>query len=143
MKYHFKVHKEGDGFWAQCMELEGCITQADSMEDLRKRMIEALNLYIEEPADSKELVALPDESISPSRSIVKVQVDPSIAFAFMVRHYRIKHGLTQHETAKKLGFDGIYSYQRLEHKKCNPTLKLLYRIKKVFPDFSVDLALSS
>ncbi|MCE5316642.1 MAG: type II toxin-antitoxin system HicB family antitoxin [Parachlamydia sp.] len=142
MKYHFKVHKEGSGFWAECMELSGCLTQGDSMEELRKNMQEALNLYIDEPSNSKKLAALPDDSIVPSRNVVEVQVDPSIAFAFMVRYSRIKHGMTQQEAAKKLGFVGLYSYQRLENKKCNPTLKVLYKIKKAFPDFSVDFALS-
>lgn len=141
MKYHFKIHKEGKGYWAECIELSGCFTQADSMEELRNNMEEALNLYIEEPTDSKRLAALPDDSISLSRSIVEVQVDPAIAFAFMVRYNRIQHGLTQQEAASKLGFEKIYSYQRLENKKCNPTLKILYRIKKAFPDFSVDFAL--
>ena len=33
------------------------------MEELQKNMQEALNLYVEEPEDSKELASLPDESI--------------------------------------------------------------------------------
>lgn len=33
------------------------------------------------------------------------------------------------------------SYQRLESKKCNPSLKILSRIKKIFPEFSIDYAL--
>lgn len=142
MKYHFKIHKEGKGFWAECIELSGCFTQADSKEELLKNMQEALNLYIEEPADSKKLAALPDDSISPSRNIVEVQVDPSIAFAFMVKYNRIQQGLTQQEASDKLGFENIYSYQRLENKKCNPTLKILFQIKKGFPNFSVDRMLS-
>lgn len=140
MKYHFKLHKEGDGFWAQCLELEGCITEADTFEALYERMRQALNLYIEEPSDSKDLAPLPDESIKPSKSIVEVPLDPHIAFAFMVRFYRIKHGLTQAAAAKKMGFETIYSYQRLESSKCNPSLKIIYKIKNLFPDFSIDYA---
>ena len=142
MKYHFKIHKEGNGFWANCLELSGCVTQADSREELRRNMQEALNLYIDEPADSKRLAALPDDTISLSRSIMEVPVDPSIAFAFMVRYNRIMEGLTQQEAANKLGFENIYSYQRLENKKCNPTLKIVYQLKKAYPNFSVDFALS-
>lgn len=142
MKYHFRIHKEGTGFWAECIELSGCITEADSKIELMENMREALNLYIEEPENSKKLAELPDMSIVPSRSIVEVAVDPAIAFAFMVRYNRIKNGLTQQEAATKLGFENIYSYQRLENKKCNPTLKVLYQIKKAFPDFSVDFAFS-
>ncbi len=93
MKYHFRIHKEKDGFWAECIELSGCFTQADSMEEMRENMQEALNLYIEEQKDSKKLASLPDDSISLTRNVVEVQVDPSIAFAFMVRYNKIKIGL--------------------------------------------------
>lgn len=142
MKYHFKIHKEGKGYWAQCMELEGCITQGKSLEALHKNMAEALNLYIQEPEDSVDLVAFPDDSIKKSKNIVEVPVDPEVAFAFLVRYCRINDGLTQKQAAKKMGFDTIYSYQRLEGRKCNPNLKTISKIKQLFPDFSVDLALS-
>jgi hypothetical protein len=56
-------------------------------------MQEALNLYIDEPVYSKDLASFPDDSISISHNIVEVQVDPSIAFAFMVRCNRIKESL--------------------------------------------------
>ena len=142
MKYHFKIHKEGKGFWAQCIELTGCITEADSMDGLQQNMQKALNLYIEEPEDSKDLANFPDESLQVTRSLVEVPLDPQIAFAFMVRYYRIKHGLTQQQAAKKMGFDTIYSYQRLEGKRCNPSLKIISKIKRAFPDFSIDYAVS-
>jgi antitoxin HicB len=44
MKYHFKIYKKDGGYWAQCIELEGCITQADTLKELYKNMQEALNL---------------------------------------------------------------------------------------------------
>lgn len=90
MKYHFKVHKEKKGFWAQCIEFVGCVTEANSMEELQKNMQEALNLYVEEPKDSKELAVLPDESIQLSCNTVEVALDPQIAFAFMVCYNRIQ-----------------------------------------------------
>ena len=142
MKYHFKIHKEGDGFWAQCIELAGCVTEADSLAELQSNMQEALNLYIEEPENSKELASFPNDSLRLTRTIVEVPLDPQIAFAFMVRYYRIKHGFTQQQIAKKMGFETLYSYQRLESKRCNPSLRMITRIKKVLPDFSIDYALS-
>lgn len=45
--YHFKIHKEDHGYWAQCIELPGCVTQGDSMKELRTNMQEALNLYLD------------------------------------------------------------------------------------------------
>lgn len=142
MKYHFKIHKEENGFWAECLELSGCFTQGGSIEELKKNMEEALNLYIEEPDNSKKLAPLPDSSIATSKNIIEIPLDPSIAFAFLVRYNRIKQGLTQKEAAKKLGFENLYSYQRLENKKCNPSLKIIFQIKQAYPDFSIDDALS-
>lgn len=143
MKYHFKIHKEGKFFWAQCIELEGCITQANSMTKLQENMQEALNLYIQEPENSTDLAELPDNSIKKAKNVVEVAVDPLIAFSFMVRYCRIKHKMTQQEAAKRMGFDNLYSYQRLEAKKCNPSLKIISKIKQVFPEISIDFALSS
>lgn len=93
MKYHFKIHKEGKFFWAQCIELEGCITQATGMLELYKNMQEALNLYIQEPDDSADLSPLPDISIRKSKNIVEIPLDPQIVFSFMVRYCRIKQGM--------------------------------------------------
>ena len=138
MNYHFKIHKEGKGFWAQCIEFEGCITQANNMKKLKINMQEALNLYIEEADDSEDLAALPDNSIKMRKNIVQVSVDPQVAFSFLVRFHRIKYGMTQREAAKKLGFPNIYSYQRLESRKCNPRLETIALIKKLFPEFSID-----
>jgi antitoxin HicB len=138
MIYHFKIHKEKKGFWAECIELPGCFTQGETMTALIKNMKEALNLYVSEPNDSEDLAALPDNSIKESKAIISVPLDPQVAFAFQVRYFRIKHGFTQQETAKMMGFDTIYSYQRLESKRCNPSLKMITRVQGVFPDFSID-----
>lgn len=141
MKYHFKIHKEEKFYWAQCIELEGCITQAETLKELSANMQEALNLYIQEPEDSSDLAPLPKQSIRKSKSIVEVPVDPEIAFSFMVRYHRIKkHKITQNQAAKKMGFETLYSYQRLEAKKCNPSLKILSKVKQAFPGFSIDYA---
>lgn len=143
MKYHFKIDKEDTGFSAQCIELPGCITEGDTMEELQKNMQEALDLYVQEPEDSKDLAALPDQKIKCTKNIVAVTVSPQIAFAFLVRYYRITHGLTQQEASDKMGFNTIYSYQKLESSNSNPTLTTIAKIKKAFPDFSIDYALNA
>jgi len=137
MNYHFKIHKEQSGYWAQCIELPGCVTQGDTREELIKNMHEALNLYIEEPDDSTDYAVLPDTTIRTSRSVIAVEVDPHIALAYFIRRSRIERGLTQRETAELMGFDSLFSYQRLERKP-NPNLKTLRQIKRVFPELSVD-----
>src|ERR1700738_2618079 len=122
MKYHFRIRKENEGYSAQCIELEGCVTQGDSMDELYENMREALNLYVQEPVDSNDLAALPKDSIRKSKNVIEVSLDPEIAFSFLVRYYRIKHRMTQQQVAEKLGFEKIFQYQRLETRKCNPTL---------------------
>ena len=60
MQYHFKIHKDVNMFWAECIELPGCFTQADNRKELLINMQEALSLYIEEDVDSKDLAPLPN-----------------------------------------------------------------------------------
>ena len=140
MRYHFKVHKEKEGFWAECIELPGCVTQGESKKDLYINMEEALNLYLEEAQNSEYLAPLPKKSVKLTPRLVEVPVEPSVALAFSIRRQRIKHGLTQREVADQLGMKGIYSYQRLE-RRCNPTLELIYKLVSLFPALSLDKVL--
>lgn len=138
MVYHFKIHKDTPGYWAECIELKGCVTQAHTLSELRKNMTEALNVYLDEPEDSTLLMPLPKKSIK-GNDIVEISVEPKIAFTVLIRYLRLKKGLTQSRTAHLLGMKNIYSYQRLESsKKANPNLSTLARIHKVFPEFRVD-----
>ena len=114
MQYHFKIHKEINGFWAQCIELEGCLTQAGTREELQLNMQEALNLYVGERSNSKDLAAMPAKNIVISRNVVKVSMDPEVAFSFLVRYWRLKHGWTQKEAAEKMGFETLYIYQQFK-----------------------------
>jgi len=142
MKYHFKIHKEKKGYWAECLELDGCVTQGDTLKELSENMQEALILYIEEPKDSKDMAPLPNEKIKKTKTIAEVSLYPKIALSFLVRRNRLKYKMTQKQAAKAMGFDNIYSYQRLESSKCNPTLDVISRLKKVFPEISIDHAFS-
>lgn len=137
MKYHFKIHREGTGFWAQCIELPGCFTQGDSKEELIVNMKEALNAFIEESSDAACLAPLPDASNVSNTNIVEVPLDPEVAFGFMVRYFRVQNGMTQKEAAHHLGMKNIFSYQRLE-RRCNPTLDVMKKLRSIFPKLSVD-----
>jgi predicted RNase H-like HicB family nuclease/DNA-binding XRE family transcriptional regulator len=138
MTYHFRVHRD-EGLWAECIELEGCSTQGGTMVELRENMAEALNLYLDEPPSSGVLFP-PPRPIRRRSGIVAIQVDPRVAFAMQLRQARIRNGLTQAETARRLGMRNLFSYQRLE-RRSNPSLETLTRIKRLFPDVSVDAAI--
>ncbi len=137
MYYHFKIHKEGRGYWAECVELKGCFTEGNTKKELLENMEDALNVYLEEPSSSTHLAALPKKSVR-GKNIIQVPVDPEIAFAFMIRYHRITNKMTQRQAAKKLGFSNIYSYQRLE-KRCNVRLDMIGKLKNLFPKLSIDL----
>jgi antitoxin HicB len=138
MTYHFRIYDE-DGLWAECIELEGCVTQGQDRLELEKNMHEALNLYLEEPQSSTVVIPAP-ASESSGANVVAVEVDPSIAFSLQLRQLRLRHNLTQKEVARRLGMRNLYSYQRLE-RRSNPSLATIKKVKNLFPDFSLDSVL--
>lgn len=138
MKYHFKYTKEGSIYWAKCVELDACFTQGKTLDELKKNMHEALNLHLDEPSNSKTNFHPPKKTVK-GRNIVQISVEPKIAFALRLRLFRAARGLTQKETAKRLGFKNLFSYQRLESSKtANPELVTLAKIKALFPEFDLD-----
>jgi predicted RNase H-like HicB family nuclease/DNA-binding XRE family transcriptional regulator len=138
MVYHFRVHRDTDGLWAECLELEGCQTQADTEQELRTNAAEALNLYLDEPTESDVRIPLPREVRE--KGIMEVAPDPGVALSALLRHLRREHNYTQQEVANRLGMKNIYSYQRLE-RRANPSLATINKIKRVFPELSVDYVL--
>ncbi|MDQ3001432.1 MAG: type II toxin-antitoxin system HicB family antitoxin [Fibrobacterota bacterium] len=144
MKYHFKIHKEKNGgYWAESMEPNlNANTQADTMEELMKNMKEVLELCLEEPNESNYIPPMPDPTIK-GRNIVEISPDPKIALAALIRKERLEAKWTQRETATRLGIKHVSQYQRLESgKTVNAEFGTLVKLKKAFPDFSVDEALS-
>ena len=52
------VHEEGGGYWAEVAGLPGCFTEADTLDELKVNLREAIGLYLESPDE------LYDESAS-------------------------------------------------------------------------------
>ncbi len=139
MKYHFRVHKEKRGYWGECVELDGCRSQGDTGEELKKNLKEALDLFLDEPEESR-LAFPPPRLRFKGRNIVAIEVDPQIALASLVRSERLKRKWSQKLAAKELGMP-LYSYQRLEYSKtANPEWKTLIKLRRVFPDLDLNLA---
>lgn len=139
MYYHFKVHKEQKGLWAECLELPGCDTEAIDLHELKKNMREVLSLYLTEPEDSSLIQPLPG-IYQLTDNIIRVEVEPEVALSFLLRRYRLMHKLTQSMVSEKLGFNNLWSYQRLERPTtANPTLTTLKKLKEAYPDLPLDL----
>jgi predicted RNase H-like HicB family nuclease len=110
MNYHFRIHRESQarkGYWATCLELPGCSTQGDTLDELLSNMSEALNLYLSEPEGTRVVFAPPGRYSG--KNIREVAVDPHVAFAVQLRNLRLKHGLTQKQLAARLGIRGLYT----------------------------------
>jgi predicted RNase H-like HicB family nuclease len=143
MKYHFKIHNEDGSYWAECLELPTCVTQAKTKVILEKNMSVALHLFLDEPKDSRLQIPLPQKKIF-GKNIVGVPVKSAVAFAFCLRQARLGKKLTQQETAKLLGYKNIYNYQRLESSaSANPALTTLEQLKKIFPELALDEILAA
>lgn len=136
MYYHFEIFRENTGYSAKCCELDGCRSEGDTLEKLKKNCAEALNLYLEEPVDSKVVFPLPDKKLDKDKDLLRVQVEPEIAFALILKYHRIKSGKTQKQISESIGMKNLYSYQRLE-KKGNPSLKTINKIYTIFPDIEL------
>ena len=50
MKYTIIIHKDTQegGFWGECLELPGCYSQGESIEELMINIREAVELYLED-----------------------------------------------------------------------------------------------
>ena len=141
MKYHFKIHHDGEGYWSECVELKGCVSQGKTRDELLHNLQEALNLYLDEPEDSRVIFPLPRRRVA-GRNIITMPVDPHIALAFLVRRERLQRKWTQKQTAEQLGMP-LYSYQRLESSTtANPEWKTLIRLCTVFPTLRLSDATS-
>lgn len=141
MKYHFKVHKDGKGFWAECLEIEGCLTQGENKEHLSAMMKDALEAILSAPEDSKWILPLANPALG-GKNVVEVSPDPGIALAALLRRHRLVNHLTQRQAQARLELKNLIQYQRLEMGSSNPELKTLAKIKEAFPDFSVDAVLA-
>ncbi len=143
MRYHFKVHKgKTGGFWAESLE-EGLNvrSQGETEEELRQNLGKALDQALAEPEESKWIPPMPDSSLR-GRNVIAIPVEPRIAIATLVHVARLQLGLTQLQVATRLGFKNVIQYQRLEKGSANPELSTLAKLRGIFPDFSVDAAIT-
>lgn len=57
--YHFRIIEEETGYSAQCVEMEGAVTQGDSWDHLQEMMKDCLRCMVECQLDSGLLPPLP------------------------------------------------------------------------------------
>ncbi len=137
MHYHFKIHRE-DGYWAEGVELIGCRTQARTRAELERNLEEALDLYLEESADSSVAFPLPKKSV-PGRMILKVKVRPQMAFVLLLRSARARRKWSEKQAAIHCDLKTTSEYRRLESlKNAELSFEVMSKVKATFPELSFD-----
>ena len=137
MNYHFKIYEEENGYWGECLEIDSCHSQGNTLPELRKMLKEALDLTLNEPAGSNMVFPMPDPQYDSVKDVLIIPVDNNIAFALLVRQNRISKQMTQAEAQKAMGLPNRTSYTRLESKG-NPTFSTIEKLLKAFPDFPLE-----
>ena len=46
MKFDVVLHKEDNGYWAEVPALKGCFSQADTIEELKENIKEAITAWL-------------------------------------------------------------------------------------------------
>jgi predicted RNase H-like HicB family nuclease len=79
MKYHFFLHDDDDGYWAEGCELRGCLTQGDTIEEIYANCMEAMDCYLGcTPDETDRRFPLPDSSLDGKPNIIAVPVSAEL-----------------------------------------------------------------
>jgi len=144
IRYYLKVHKDGDTFWGEFPDLEGCFTDGASKEELAANAVEALTGWISSVIErgfsrrdppgrgpSGTLGKIPRPTFRAPGSI-PVALPLAMGVALQLRWIREARRLSQQEVARRLGIS-YQAYQRFENPvKANPNLKTLERLSNIY-----------
>lgn len=142
MKYHFKYEAdERGGYWGECLEIQGCLSEGNDIEDLKKNFKEALDLCLECALNDEEEFVLPfeDNALNNKENILEISPDHYLILSNMLKYYRKKNMLSQKDVAQRMGYKNIWGYSKIEKGKyANIEFKTLVKIKSVFPELDLN-----
>lgn len=134
MKIHYPAQitysKTDKSYIVEFPDLEGCLSEGSTLEEALKNAKEALTGYLSSLFERG--FKIPETSKKKGRNFYMIEPETEVATPIMLRKIRDGLKMNQVEAAKKLGIS-YQAYQRLENpSKCNPTIKTLERVAKVF-----------
>jgi antitoxin HicB len=128
MKYFAKLKKSEGVYQVSFPDLPNVNTYGKTIEEALQNAEEALNGALECDYDSG--FSLPEPRQKAAKGLYPVEVMPHVELPYRLRKFRDNHSQT--EIAERLGVS-YQAYQRLETPgKCNPTLKTIEKLSKVF-----------
>ena len=135
---HFEPADEG-GFVVEFPDLEGCVTEGDTLEEAMEMAREALTGWLKS-VYSRDF-SIPEPSKLNGKDIHYITPEPEIALPILIRQLRIEKGLSQKQVADAIGIK-YQTYQRFENPNTfNATVKNLKRISSALgKELIIDVA---
>jgi len=128
MYYYAKIIKQDGDYVVSFPDMPGALTFGETIEDAIKYAGEALNGVFESTFERGYKV--PKAKEYKGKNFYRINLYPHVELSYKLR--TIRADKTQIDIAKELGIS-YQAYQKLENpRKCNPTIKTLEKIAKVF-----------
>jgi len=129
MEYLAVVRRNGDAWTIEFPDCHGCVSVADSEDDVLCNATEALDGWLEAMMKTGRVVPAPKwRKRAPSGAkIVSVRVRAPLAIAISLRWVRAKRGYTQAEVARRAGVSQA-QIAKLETSSENPTVATLLKV---------------
>ena len=132
ISYPALFHPDENGFWVEFPDLDGCVTEGNSLEDAKIMAKETLSSVLES-MDSRKF-SIPKPSVIKGKNVFYIEPELKVAFAISLKQERERLRLTQKQAAEKANIKWAF-YQRIENpRKSNPTLSTIEKLRAVFPD---------
>ena len=139
IQFQAKIYKDESAYSVEFPDLPGCFSMGTSLEEAKQMAAEALSLYLEDARDPHWRI--PVAKARRGKNYYWIQPRFDIAIAILIRHARLKHGLTQAKLAEQVGIT-VQQLQKLETPgKSNPTVKTLAAISQALDEnLKIELA---
>lgn len=129
MEYLAIVRRDGDAWTIDFPDCHGCVSVAESEDDVLRAATEALDGWLEAMMQTGRVVPAPKarkRSLGDAK-VVPVRVRAPLAVAISLRWARTKRGYTQAEVARRAGVSQA-QIGKLETSSENPTVATLSKV---------------
>ncbi len=124
----FEPAEEG-GFIVEFPDLEGCLTEGDTLEEAKEMAQDALTGWLDVMYEMNGNI--PSPSQIEGENIYYIAPDSDVAIPILIKQLRQSKGLTQKQISEAIGIK-YQAYQRFENPRTfNATVKTLKRISSV------------
>ena len=104
MRYFAKLTKQPEGgYCVSFPDLDGCLTEGDTLAEALDNAAEALNLWLESVCDPDYTFTLPTAKRRRGKNYYPIEVEPQLARAIVLKQLRESCDLQLADAAKAVG----------------------------------------